>query len=134
VAAFLFPSEINATKSKLADLYNFLDDFKNFESILPSDKIEGFRYTAHECSFSIRGITALTIRQQDKKPYEFITFKSEGLAKFNFILRVNFIGDGDDTGKCQVELSGDMNPFIRSMAEKPLTELINTMSLRLSQL
>jgi hypothetical protein len=31
-----------------------------------------------------------------------------------------------------VELEGDMNPFIKAMAEKPLRELVNTMATKLA--
>jgi hypothetical protein len=33
-----------------------------------------------------------------------------------------------------VELEGDMNPFIKAMAEKPLRELVNTMASKLAAL
>jgi hypothetical protein len=61
-------------------------------------------------------------------------FTSDGLAKFNFKLRVIFVGESLSIGTCKVELMGDLNPFIKVMAEKPLGQLVNTMSLKLSQL
>jgi hypothetical protein len=33
-----------------------------------------------------------------------------------------------------VQLEGDMNPFIKAMAEKPLSNLINTMATKLATL
>lgn len=76
----------------------------------------------------------MTIRITEKVPYQYILFSSEGLAKFNFNLKAVFSGEADTTGECTVELRGDLNPFIKAMAEKPLESLVNTMSLRLSQL
>jgi len=67
-------------------------------------------------------------------PYESILFSSDGLAKFNFSLNVQFIGQPDAAGECKIDLLGDLNPFIKAMAEKPLTGLVNTMSLKLAQL
>jgi hypothetical protein len=134
VAAFTINSEAHNTQSTVSSLYAFLSDFKNFGSILPEDKVENFQYSGDECSFNIKGITPMKIRLQEKKENEYLLFSSEGLARFNFQLKASFDGAPDSTGVCRVDLSGDLNPFIKTMAEKPLTGLVNTMSLKLSQL
>ncbi len=134
MAEFTITSDVQPTKSTLKQLYNFLIDFKNFKSILPEDKVENFEYTADSCSFTIRGITAMTIKQVNKTPFTSVKFQSEGLAKFNFILEAKFIGEAETQGQCQIELFADMNPFIKTLAEKPLKGLVDTMALRLSQL
>ncbi len=134
MAAFTIQSETHNTVSSLKNLFEFLEDFKNFNSILPHDKVENFQFNENECSFNIKGITPMTIKLVEKQPYEFILFTSDGLAKFNFKLKVFFIGEALNEGACKVELMGDLNPFIRTMAEKALTQLVNTMCLKLSQL
>ena len=112
----------------------FLNDFKNFDQILPHDKVENFQFTEQDCSFSIKGITPIRINRHEASPYNSIVFKSNGLAKFNFTLIASFIGSAELPGQCQIELKGDLNPFILSMAEKSLKTLVNTMSQKLSQL
>jgi len=134
LAEFTIISNTESTRSSLKQLYDFLTDFKNFQSILPEDKVENFQHTADSCSFTIRGITALTVKLIEKTPYNNIRFQSEGLAKFNFILEAKLIGEPAKPGQCKIELIADMNPFIRVMAEKPLTGLVNAMALKLSQL
>ena len=134
MAEFTIISEVQQTRSTLKELYDFLIDFKNFKAILPEDKVENFEYTADQCSFNIKGITALTIKVISKTPYTSVKFQTEGLAKFNFILEAKFVGAPQSTGQCSIELFGDMNPFIKAMAEKPLTALVNTMAVKLSQL
>ena len=42
MSAFSIHSEINSTQSKLISLFLFISDFKNFNSILPEDRIEDF--------------------------------------------------------------------------------------------
>jgi len=134
LAEFTIISNTEPTKATLKELYDFLIDFKNFRSILPEDKVENFEYTADSCSFTIRGITSLTIKQISKTPHSSIKFQSEGLAKFNFILEAKLIGEPEKQGECCIELFADMNPFIKVMAEKPLIGLVNTMAQKLSQL
>jgi hypothetical protein len=135
LAEFSVESETKDTVSSIRDLFGFLSDFKNFPSILPADKVEDFKYSGDECSFNIKGITAMTVKMTEKKPYEHIYFSSEGLAKFNFKLHVFFIGnDPGSKGSCRVELIADLNPFIKMMAEKPLAQLVDTMVQKLAEL
>lgn len=134
MSKFTIVSDTNKTASTLKSLYDFLSDFKNFSTILPEDKVDNFKYSENECSFNIKGITPMTIKVAEKVPYEFILFSSDGLAKFNFSLKVQFIGDANSPGECKIDLLGDLNPFIKAMAEKPLGNLVNVMSLKLSQL
>ncbi|MBL7922493.1 MAG: hypothetical protein JNJ40_19405 [Bacteroidia bacterium] len=134
MSAFTIISVTNSTQSSLKSLYEYLSNFENFGHILPDDKVENFQFTETECSFNIKGITPMKIKKVEAKPYEFILFSSEGLAKFNFSLKAFFIGEASQKGECKIELMGDLNPFIKAMAEKPLTALTNSMSLKLSQL
>ncbi len=134
MGAFTLNSNTHTTQSTLKQLFEFLIDFKNFNAILPSDKIENFVFTDSQCSFNIKGITPLTVKLIEKIPFNYILFSSEGLAKFNFSLKVYFIGNEHEIGQCKIDLLGDLNPFIKSMAEKALLNLVNTMALKLSEL
>ncbi|MBS1651001.1 MAG: hypothetical protein JSU07_03235 [Bacteroidetes bacterium] len=134
MAEFTLLSSKYSTTSSIKSLYYFLIDFKNFKAILPEDKIENFEYKEDECSFNIRGITPLHIKIIEKSQYRIIKYSSEGLSKFNFQLHVKLNGNADEKGECEVYLLGDLNPIIKSMAEKPLQNLINTMSQKLSEL
>ena len=61
MAAFTINSETNNTVSSLKSLFDFLSDFKNFQTILPEDKVENFQFTSEECSFNIKGITPMKV-------------------------------------------------------------------------
>lgn len=134
MGAFTLNSNTHTTQSNLKQLFEFLIDFKNFNAILPSDKIENFVFTDSQCSFNIKSITPLTVKLIEKTPFNYILFSSEGLAKFNFSLKVYFVGNEHEIGQCKIDLLGDLNPFIKSMAEKTLLNLVNTMALKLSEL
>lgn len=107
-----------------------MSDFNHFKHLLPEDKITNFECTSEQCSFGIKGLMPLTIKIKEKTPPSIITFETTGLAKFVFTLHIHL----NDTQQAYVQLEGDMNPFIKAMAEKPLLELVNTMALKLSNL
>lgn len=132
MAHFTIQSETLQTTSPIGKLFDFMGDFNHFKHLLPEDKIENFSCTSDECSFSIKGITQLTIRIKEKVKDQRITYETSGLAKFIFTLHIHF--SETTLPQCQVELEGDINPFIKVMAEKPLSELVNTMAHKLSKL
>lgn len=134
MAAFTLNSETNKTESTLKSLFLFLSDFKNFASILPNDKVEGFAYSEDQCSFTIKGITPMTVKLEEKIPYQSILFTSQGLGKFNFSLKAVFHGEAEARGECEIEMTGDLNPVILGMAKNALQQLINTMSSKLAAL
>lgn len=134
MAEFSIVGQKLPTRSRICDLYSFLSDFKNFAEILPEDKVENFTYSANHCAFSIKGITAMTIHLKEKSENSYLLFNSQGLARFNFNLKASFEGPSTEIGHALIELSGDLNPFILSMAEKSLKALVDSMSTKLSQL
>ncbi|MCC6181921.1 MAG: hypothetical protein IT237_08810 [Bacteroidia bacterium] len=130
MAYFSIISNTHSTQSNVAELFNFMSDFHNFKHLLPEDKIENFECTSEQCSFGIKGLMPLTIKIKEKSPFNRITFETTGIAKFVFTLHIHFI----EQNKTNVELEGDMNPFIKAMAEKPLQDLVNVMASKLAGL
>lgn len=130
MAYFSLESQTHTINSTTDSLYDFMGDFNNFKHLLPEDKIENFECTTEQCSFGIKGLVPLTIKIKERSPKTRITFKTLGLAKFVFTLHIHFLQEQ----KTNVQMEGDMNPFIKVMAEKPLLELINTMALKMATL
>ncbi|MBC7695310.1 MAG: hypothetical protein H7141_07700 [Burkholderiales bacterium] len=127
---FSILSETHTTQSTADQLFDFMGDFNNFKHLLPEDKIDNFECSSEQCSFNIKGLTALTIKIKERLPKSRITFETSGLAKFIFTLHIHLL----ENQITNVELEGDMNPFIKVMAEKPLRELVNTMATKLAAL
>ena len=123
-------SETHHTKTETSVLFEFMSDFNNFKHLLPTDKIENFTCTTEQCSFGIKGLVPLTIKIKERVSPTRITYETLGLAKFVFTLHIHLL----ENQTTNVQLEGDMNPFIKVMAEKPLNDLINTMALKMSEL
>ena len=130
MAYFSLLSETHHTKTETSVLFEFMSDFNNFKHLLPTDKIENFTCTTEQCSFGIKGLVPLTIKIKERVSPTRITYETLGLAKFVFTLHIHLL----ENQTTNVQLEGDMNPFIKVMAEKPLNDLINTMALKMSEL
>jgi hypothetical protein len=123
-------SETHTAQSATESLFDFMGDFNNFKHLLPEDKIQDFECTSEQCSFGIKGLMPLTIKIKERLPKSRITFETTGIAKFVFTLHIHLL----ENQQTNVELEGNMNPFIKAMAEKPLRELVNTMASKLAGL
>jgi hypothetical protein len=130
LAHFSFLSQTHPNKTERHILYEYMSDFNNFKHLLPTEKIENFTCSNDQCSFGIKGMAPLTIKLKNKINPSQITFETSGLAKFIFTLHIHFL----ENQSSNVQLEGDMNPFIKVMTEKPLNDLINVMALKLSEL
>ena len=128
MAHFSILSEIHSVQSTTDSLFDFMSDFNNFKHLLPEDKITNFECTSEQCSFGIKGLMPLTIKIKERLPKSQITFETTGVAKFVFTLHIHLL----ENQKTNIELEGDMNPFIKAMSEKPLRELVNTMATKLA--
>ena len=128
MAHFSILSETHSLQSSTDSVFDFMGDFNNFKHLLPEDKITNFECTSEQCSFGIKGLMPLTIKIKERLPKSQITFETTGVAKFVFTLHIHLL----ENQKTNIELEGDMNPFIKAMAEKPLRELVNTMATKLS--
>ncbi len=130
MAYFNIVSDTHTAQSVNDSLFDLMGNFESFKHLLPQDKIENFECTDTQCSFGIKGMMPLTIKIKDSLPKTKITYETLGLAKFVFTLHINLL----EANTVNVNIEGDMNPFIKVMAEKPLQDLVNTMASKLSAL
>lgn len=128
---FEINSEWLKCQSSQEKLFAFLSEIKNLESVLPKDKIQNFQYVdTDKISFEIENIIQLTlyIEQKDARiPY--IQYASEPFGKYHLNLKAEF-----DNNKSKITLSGYLNEFVLSIARKKLTNLVQKINTKLSEL
>jgi hypothetical protein len=123
------------TRSSVKALFDYLSDFRSFGDILPPEYVEDFEAEAEQCSFTIKGITSLKVWFAEREPFTRIIYKGEPPPKpiqigSDFTLEVTFTGEPGANGTCAVGISGNLNPFLKAMAQKPLTRLVEAMAER----
>lgn len=123
--------DVNRSKQ---DIYLFLSDFNNFESLLPQDKVEKWTSTDKTCSFRIKGMADIGMEIADQKEFDEINIVSKGKVPFNFKLDVYLKGLEEDKCTAYLLFSGDINPFMKMMIEKPLTNFFNMLVKKLAEI
>lgn len=105
------------------EVYNFLSDFRNFEKLMP-EQVVNWKATEDECSFTIKGMASLGMKIKNKTPHSLIEIESSGKTPFGFVMKC-MIADKHPQSAVKLSLEADMNPMLKMMAEKPLTNFLN---------
>ena len=108
-----------------AETYRFLNDFNNFNQLLPEDKVENWDSTTDECSFRIKGMTDIGMAIEKRNEPSEINITSKGKVPFDFKLTAYLEQAGEEQCRVHLIFSGDINPFMKMMVEKPLTNFFN---------
>jgi len=108
-------------KNSQNEIFTFLCDLNNFEQLLPQDKIENWSSTNEECTFRIKGMTDIGLKKVDSTPDSLINLVSHGKVPFNFTLNLHLSAKEDNLTEAYLLFDGDINPFMKMMVEKPLT-------------
>ena len=127
-------SEVKKIKTSQEEVFNFLIDFNNIKQILPEDKISDWSSTADECSFKIQGAATIPLVKKSAEEYSVINIVSGPKAPFPFTL-VAHINSLENGACCEayLEFEGEINAFLKMMVVKPLTNLFDYMSHKLSK-
>lgn len=125
-------------KTSTPQLFEFLSNIKNLQSILPKDKVHHIEYPDDKhLRFSIENIITLTLHisntatynsENPSQPY-LVEYTSEPFGNYHLILKAELIPQ-----KSKIILTGHLNPFVLSIAKNKLTHLVNRINQELSQL
>lgn len=126
-------SRIGKIEERDEKIFQFLSSFKNFEDLIPQDKINNWEATEESCRFSINGIGEVGLKIVDKEPNKVIKYSGDNLAKldFNFWIQLKQVADLDT--RVKVTFKADFNPMLNMVAKKPLQEFVDLLVDRLEK-
>jgi len=114
------------------EIENFLIDSRNLESLLPEDKISNFVADENACSFKVQGGFTISLIQDGRKEGE-IYLRSGEKSPFPFKLTVHLNEEEANITEGYIVFDGEVNAFLKMMVEKPLLNLFNYMSHKLTK-
>ena len=114
------------------EVYDFLSDFNNFQKLMPEQVVD-WKSTIDECTFTIKGMATLGMKIVEKTPNSLIRVEKNGSAPFDFTL-ICMIEDLQNRCEVQLAFDADLNPMMKMMASKPLTNFLNILVSKLKQL
>lgn len=118
--------------SKKEIVYEFLSNFNNFEKLMP-DQVTNWTSDSESCTFTVQGMTTITLKYSKKEPFSLLEVVPEGKSPINFSLQFT-LEDGPGAEKSSqglVLLDANLNPMLAMMAKRPLENLVHVMGEKL---
>lgn len=117
--------KINVDKSP-EEVFNFLSDVKNFESLMP-ENISKFQVLGEDkFIFSLKGMPEIILKKKEVQSPNKIVLGAAG-GKLDFSLIGNIIELSKTSSEVQLQFSGDFNPMMAMMIKGPISKFIETL-------
>jgi len=114
------------------NLFDFLTDVKNFETIMP-ENTDTFEATDDSFIFALKGMPKIKLKLTEKVGPTKIVLASAA-EKFPFTLTGNIKSITENSSSINLIFAGDFNPMMAMMIKNPLQKFINNLAENLSKL
>ena len=102
-----------------------LEELKKKYPEAPDIKLDNFRATADECSFTISPVGKVGVQIVEREPSKQIKLMGSQTIPFKFICWIQLLPVDGDNSKIKITLHAELNPMIKMMVDKHLKEGIN---------
>ena len=118
--------KISVSKSP-EDVFNFLTDIKNFESLMPENISKFEVLDDDKFLFALKGMPEIILKKKEVIPPNKIVLGAAG-GKIDFSLIGNIIEVNETSSEVQLKFTGDFNPMMAMMIKGPITKFIETLA------
>ena len=118
--------KVNVTKSP-QEVFNFLEDIKNFKSLMPENISKFEVLDDDKFLFALKGMPEIVLKKKEVIPPNKIVLGAAG-GKLDFSLIGNIVETADGNSEVQLEFAGDFNPMMAMMIKGPITKFIETLA------
>ena len=119
-----FESSVKLIPYSQQAVYNNISDLRNLEKVrdrVPEDKVQDFSFDKDTVSLNVAPVGELKLRICDREEPKCIKFETvQSPVPFNVWVQV--LPVDENSSKMKVTVKAELNPFIKSMVEKPLQE------------
>jgi len=130
-------SEIKIIAAPQGTVYNRLSDLNNLEQLFdpsrmedikkqypdaPDIKLDNFRATADECSFSISPVGTVGVHIVEREPSKMIKLAGSKSVPFQFSCWIQLMPVDEASCKVKITLHAELNPMIKMLVNKHLKQ------------
>ena len=120
-------SRIGVIKAADEKIFLFLSDFKNFQNLIPADRINNFESSGDNCSFGVEGIGHIGLTIIEKDPNSLIKIGSDSKTPIEFILWIQIKEAGPVDSRMKITIEPKVNPMMMGMVKKPLKSFVDSL-------
>jgi len=108
------------------DVFTFLSDVKNFESLMPENISKFENLSDDKFLFALKGMPEIVLEKKEVIVPNKIVLGAAG-GKLDFSLTGNIIEIGTEKSEVQLSFEGDFNPMMTMMIKGPISKFIETL-------
>lgn len=131
-----FESSVKVIPYGQERVYNKLADLSNLEAIkdrLPEDKVKDISFDTDTLSFSVAPVGQLTLKIIEREPDKCIKFETVN-SPLPFNMWIQIAPVAVEECKLKITIGMELNPFMKTMVQKPLQEGLEKMADMLSMI
>jgi len=98
-----------------SDLYAFLTDMRNFQTVLPSGSVTDWEATEDRCSFKTDGAGRITVALSEALPHSEISYEAESFLTGKVKVRITIEFISGMRSAVRVDTGLNMNPLLRML-------------------
>lgn len=122
-----YKSRIGKLSCSPGEAFYFVTDIRNLKRFIPQGTVSNLKVDKDSCSFDVSMLGSVNINIADKKAPEKVTYAGQAANVNDFSLVLDISDTGDNKAQARVSLVADMNPFMKSMADKPIAQLLESL-------
>lgn len=107
------------------EVFDFLNDVKNFEKIMPENTSKFEVLENNGFVFALSGMPEVALRMRESHAPNNLIFEAAG-GKLDFNLNIDINEISEDSSEAQFIFNGDFNAMIGMMVKGPISKLIET--------
>jgi len=121
-----FESSVREIPYPQQNVYNMLSDLNHLQRVkerMPEDQLNGLEFDSDTVSMNVQPVGVISMRIIDREEPKCIKFETvSSPLPFNFWIQMLPVTSA--TSKMRLTIKSDLNPFIKGMISKPLTEAL----------
>ena len=130
-----FESSIKFVPYPQGAVYRNISDLRNLEKVqdrIPEDKVNDLTFDEDTVGVNVAPVGELKLRICEREEPKCVKFETvQSPVPFNVWIQVLPVDEA--SSKMKVTVKADLNPFIKSMVEKPLQEAVEKIADALAQ-
>ena len=125
-----FESGVKVVPASQEAVYEKLSDLSNLEKVkdrLPEDKVKNLSFDAESMTIEVAPVGKITLQIVEKEPCKCIKFATT-TSPLPFNLWIQIVPTTETECKMKLTIGMDINPFMKTMVQKPLQEGLEKMA------
>lgn len=114
------------------DVFDFLSDVKNFESLMPENISKFEVLDDDKFLFALKGMPEIILKKKEIESPNKIVLGAAG-GKIDFSLTGDIVQLADNKSEIQLSFNGDFNPMMSMMIKGPIGKFIETLATNMPQ-